>query len=32
MKRALWAVPLLVIVCAWLARGAYSYYYTENGS
>ena len=32
MKRALWAVPLLVVVFAWFALGAYSYYYTENGA
>ncbi|HEV8414572.1 MAG TPA: RHS repeat-associated core domain-containing protein [Bryobacteraceae bacterium] len=32
MKRALWAVPLLVVVAVWFARGAYSYYYTENGA
>jgi RHS repeat-associated protein len=32
MKRALLAVPLLVAVFAWFARGAYTYYYTENGA
>jgi len=32
MKRALWAVPLLVVVGAWFARSAYTYSYTENGA
>lgn len=32
MKRALWVIPVLVIVGAWFARGAYTYYYTENGA
>ena len=32
MKRALWAVPVLALVYVWFARGAYSYYYTENGA
>src|SRR5437660_1123171 len=32
MKRVLWAVPLLVLACAWFARGSYSYYYVENGA
>ncbi len=32
MKRALWAVPLLMIVCAEFALATYNYYYTENGA
>ncbi len=32
MKRALWAIPFLVVLGVWFARASYSYYYTENGA
>jgi hypothetical protein len=32
MKRALWTVPVLMLIVSsfWLARGSYSYYYSQN--
>ncbi len=32
MRRALWAVPFLIVLGVWFARASYSYYYTENGA